>query len=112
MNITIEGRRHRGAVVGSNEYREECVKDLVNDWTNQLVLLSIAESQPQAAYSAFVRGFKSKLKYFMSTISGISEFLYPLEETVRNKFIPAITGGHICSNSEQNYCLFQLVTVG
>ena len=102
MNITIEGRRHRGSVVGSKEYREECVKDLVNDWNNQLVLLlSIAESQPQADYSEFVSGFKSKLKCFMSTISGISEFLYPLEETVRNKFIPAITGGHICSNNEQ-----------
>ena len=88
-------------VVGSNEYREEYVKDLVNDWNNQLVLLlSIAESQPQAACSAFVSGFKSKLNYFMSTISGISEFLYPYEETVRNKFIPAITGGHICSNNE------------
>ena len=37
----------------------------------------------------------------MSTNPGISEFLYPLEETVRNKFIPAITGGHICSNNER-----------
>ena len=31
---------------------------------------------------------------------GISQFLYPLEETIRNKFIPAIAGGHICSNNE------------
>ena len=31
---------------------------------------------------------------------GISQFLYPLEETIRNKFSPAITGGHICSNNE------------
>ena len=37
----------------------------------------------------------------MRTIPGISQFLYPLEETVRNKFIPAITGGHICCNNEQ-----------
>ena len=34
------------------------------------------------------------------SIPGIRKFLYPLEETVRNKFIPAITGGHICSNNE------------
>ena len=100
--ITIEGKRHLGAVIGSNEYREEYLKDLVNDWNNQLVLLSsIAESQPQTAYSAFVSHFKSKLSYFMGTIPGISQFLYPLEETVRNKFIPAITGGHICCNNEQ-----------
>ena len=37
----------------------------------------------------------------MRTNPGISEFLYPLEETVRYKFIPAITGGHICSNNER-----------
>ena len=60
----------------------------------------IAESQPRAVYSAFASSFKSKLNYFMRTIPGISQFLYPLEETVRNKFIPAITGGHICSNNE------------
>ena len=101
VNITIEEKRHLGAVIGSNKYREEYMKDLVNDWNNQLVLLSsIAESQPQTAYSAFVSHFKSKLSYFMGTIPGISQFLYPLEETVRNKFIPAITGGHICSNNE------------
>ena len=101
VNITIEGKRHLCAVIGSNEYRKECLKDLVNDWNNQLVLLSsITESQPQAAYSAFGSDFKSKLSCFMRTILGISQFLYLLEETVRNKFIPAIAGGHICSNNE------------
>ena len=65
------------------------------------MLLSIAESQPQAAYSAFVTGFKSKLNYVMRAMSGIIQFLYTLEETVRNKFIPAITGGLISSNNEQ-----------
>ena len=79
------------------------MKDLINDWNNQLVLLStIAESQPKTAYSAFVSGFKSKRNYFMGTIPGISQFLYPLEETVRNKFIPAITGLHIwCNNGRR-----------
>ena len=78
------------------------MKDLVNDWNNQLVLLpSLAESQPQAAYSAFANGFKSKLNYFMRTILAISQFLCPLEETVRNIFIPAITGGHICRDNER-----------
>ena len=99
--ITIEGKRHLGAVIRSNEYREEYMKDLVNDWNNQLVLLSsISESQPQTVYSAFVSDFKSKLSYFMGAIPGVSQFLYALEETVRKKFIPAITGGHICSNNE------------
>ena len=37
------------------------MKNLVNDWNNQLVLLlSIPESQIQVAYLAFVSGFKTK----------------------------------------------------
>ena len=42
----------------------------------------------------------------MKTILGISQFLYPLEETVRNKFTPAITEGHICSNNERQLLSF------
>ena len=39
----------------------------------------------------------------MKTVSGINQFLDPLEETVRNKFIPAITGGQICNNNERQF---------
>ena len=37
----------------------------------------------------------------MRTIPKISHHLVSLEETLRNRFIPAITGGHICSNTER-----------
>ena len=78
------------------------MKYLVKNWNNQLVLLpSSVETQLQTNYSVFVSGFKSKLNYFNRIISGISQFLYPLEETVRNRFILAITGGHINSNNER-----------
>ena len=50
MNITAEGKTQLGAVIGSTEYRDEYLKDLVKDWDNQLIILStIAETQPQAA---------------------------------------------------------------
>ena len=49
--ITTEEKRHLGAVTGSTEYRDECVKGLVTDWNNQLTILShIAVTQAQAAY--------------------------------------------------------------
>ena len=75
VNITIEGERHPGAIVGSNEYQEEYVKDLNNDWNNQIALLSsVAESQSQTTYSSFVSGFKSKLNYFMRTVRVLVNF--------------------------------------
>ena len=72
VTITAEGKRHLGAVIGSTEYRDEYVKDLVKDWDNQLTILStIAETQLQAAYLAFVNEFESKLNYFLRAIPNI-----------------------------------------
>ena len=39
MNITTEGKKHFGAVIGGTEYRKECVKDLIKDWDSQLTIL-------------------------------------------------------------------------
>ena len=50
MNVTAEGKRYLGAVIGSTEYYDQYVKDLVKDWNNQLTTLwTIAETQQQAA---------------------------------------------------------------
>ena len=91
-----------GAIAGSEMYKREYVDDLVKDWNSQLHMLStVAESEPQAAYSAFVSGFKNKLSYFMRTIPDISNLLIPIEDTIRNRFIPAITGGRIFNKEER-----------
>ena len=52
VNITAEGKRQLGAVIGSAKYRDEYMKNLVKDWDNQLTIQStIAETQPQTAYA-------------------------------------------------------------
>ena len=54
VNITAEGKKHFGVTVGSDNYKREYI-DLVKDWNSQLCMLpTLGESQPQAAYSAFV----------------------------------------------------------
>ena len=59
INITVEGKRHLGATVASDGYKREYVDELVKDWNSQLYMLStVAESQPQAAYSVFFSCFK------------------------------------------------------
>ena len=78
VNITAEGKIHRGAVIGSTELCDKYVKNLAKDWEKQLIILStIAETQPQAAYTAFVSGLKSQLNYFLRTISNIRHLLLP-----------------------------------
>ena len=46
-------------------------------------------------------GFKHKFTFFLRTVPDISNYLFLIEETLRSRFIPAITGGHICSDAER-----------
>ena len=90
VNITNEGKRNLSAVIGSTEYRDEYVKDLIKDWDDQLTILSaIAEN-----------GFKNKLDCFLRNIPDILHLPLPLERTIRNKFIPSVTGGQISNDKK------------
>ena len=55
LKITTDGHRHLGAVIGSNRYKDEYMKDKVENWIAELKLLSkIAKVDPQSAYSCFI----------------------------------------------------------
>ena len=103
INITSEGRRFLGGMLGSERFKELYVKQKVNEFNDLLISLSeIALHQPQAAYTAFMFGVKNKITFSMRTIQGISEHLKKLDETINNTFIPAITGGITCSEIERS----------
>ena len=56
VKITDQGKRHLGAVIGSNSYKKQYCEEKINDWLNELkVLCEIADVHPQAAYSAFTK---------------------------------------------------------
>ena len=85
INITTHGRKHLGAVIGSIEYKEEYVRQKVEEWKAAIEKLStISKTQPHAAYSCYVKGFSHKFTYIMRTIPDISELLYPLNEAIDN----------------------------
>ena len=51
VNITVDGQRHLGAVLGSKSYKDSYCKSKVQKWAEELVQLSvIAKTQPQAAF--------------------------------------------------------------
>ena len=63
INITVNGKRHLGAVIGSQEYRDEYVINKTDQIANELNnLCETAKLEPQAAYSCFVSSFKHKPK--------------------------------------------------
>ena len=48
----------------------------------------------------------------MITISDISNLLTPIEDTIRYRFIPAITGGRICYEEERRLLSLQFTYGG
>ena len=70
VNITLEGRRHLGAVIGSKEFKNQYCQEKVDKWLREMESLTeISKSQPHAAYVAFTKGFKSKFTYYLRTSS-------------------------------------------
>ena len=103
LKVTSPGKRHLGAVIGFQDYKNDYVNNLVTTWKTELETLSkIAEIQPHAAYSAYVHGFKEKFVYFLRTIPNMNNHLQLIENVIRNNFIPAITGENQCSDEEIN----------
>ena len=79
--------------IGSPEFIQKFVSSSISEWVAQLeILADIAVPHPQAAFSAFVHGFSSKWTYLSHTCPGIEDLFQPLENAIRMKFIPALTG--------------------
>ena len=94
VNITTEGMRHLGAVIGSKVYKDHYCSEKVETWAKELERLAeIAETEPQAAYAVYTKGFKSKFTYFLRTIEKMEEYLEPIEAVLVEKLIPAFFGG-------------------
>ena len=96
VQVTVEGRHHLGAALGSRFFTEQYVSEKVDSWSCCVAKLSdIAKVHPHNAYSAFTHGLCNKWTYFLRTIPGISSLLEPLEAVISSKFIPALTGRFI-----------------
>ena len=57
VNITTDGQRHLGAVIASQEYKDQYCEEKVRVWKEKIERLpEIAKSQPHAACIAFTKG--------------------------------------------------------
>ena len=78
VQVTVEGKRHLGAALGSRSFTEQYVSEKVDSWSRCVAKLSdLAKVHPHYAYSAFTHGLCNKWTYFLHTIPGISSLLKP-----------------------------------
>lgn len=103
VRISQEGRRHLGSALGTESFVQAYITEKVKKWTTELEHLSvIAESEPHAAYAALTHGLMGHWIYFLRTINGIAPMLQPLEDVLRQKFLPALTGREAPGDTERN----------
>ena len=93
IKITLSGERHLGAVIGSPEFRDTYIKRKIERWEKDIVQLAdIAKDEPQLAYSAYTKAMCMRWSFLQRTIPNIKEYFEPLEDIMREKFIPAVIG--------------------
>ena len=65
INISTQGKKHLGAVLGSRTHLKEYVNEKVEDWVEQVVKLAeFASSNPQASYAAFTIGLNHRWTFY------------------------------------------------
>ena len=72
--------------------KDEFCNEKVESWIKELGSLhKIAKMQPQAAYIAFSRGYRSKFTYFLRTIEGFEDYVQPIDDFLNDSF-PTLFG--------------------
>ena len=76
VNISIEGKRHLGAALGSRKFTEEYVTNKVQGWVQEITRLAkVATTQPHAACAAFTHGLSGRWSYLSRMITDIHDLL-------------------------------------
>ena len=93
VSVSADGERHLGAAIGSSSFRNRFVSGKVDLWAQDVKLLTeVAKEEPQVAYTAFVKSISHRWTYMQRTIPGIAHLFQPLEDVIRNEFLPALIG--------------------
>ena len=103
VKISNGGKSHFGSAIGSRPFVENFAEEKVSKWKKELEHpFDNAMTRPQAAYTAFIHGMKSKWIYLERTTPNIDHQLAPMEEVMRGKFLPAITGQSVFDDNLRN----------
>ena len=93
IQITCEGERHLGAVIGKKDFKEKYVASKIEKWIDDIKeLAKIGIDEPQAALSGYTKSLCHRWTFVQRTIPNIKHLFAPLEECLREVFIPSVLG--------------------
>ena len=91
VHITDVGHEYLGSFIGTDQGKDTFVSEKIDKWILDIDELStIANREPQLAYSAFIYGLSKRWNYICRTTPNVSALMKRLEFKIREKFIPSI----------------------
>ena len=96
VQITLQGQRHLGATIGNENFKNIYVSKKVEKWVKDVNdLAKIAVDEPQVGLSAYTKSICHRWTFVQRTISDTSSLFTPLENCLRESFIPSIIGRQV-----------------
>ena len=91
-----------GSYIGTANDKSNYANKAVNGWIQELkVLCRITRSEPHAAYTCFVSGFRHRITYLTRVIPDFCKALKLLDAYINEQFLPVLTPGYHCSEIER-----------
>ena len=90
------GHRYLGGFHGSEGPLEEWVVPKVEGWVDGVrALARVADRYPQTAYAGLAMSLQHEWQYLQRVIPEVGAFMDPIEEAIREEFLPALFGGDL-----------------
>ncbi|KAL7461856.1 hypothetical protein ACHAXS_002258, partial [Conticribra weissflogii] len=87
----VEGMRYLGSYIGDKDFFPTWIKPQIQPWISAVHDLSLAAVKyPQAAYAVFTHCLQNQWSHLCRTTPNIGPFLTPIEQSIRNSFLPAL----------------------
>ena len=91
VKITSEGRKYLGSPIGTKDFVNSFVSNMVADWIKELLdLTQICKQEPQVCYAAYVFGLSKRWLYLMRTTPEVAKLFDPLECCISEQFLPTL----------------------
>jgi hypothetical protein len=95
----VSGQRFLGGFIGNETEKEIHIRKKVANWSaNVKRLAEVALSQPQAAFAALTKSLQFEWSYCQRVIPACSELFTPLEDALKDIFLPACIGHEVSHN--------------
>ncbi len=103
VQVTSTGRRYLGGAIGTDDFVRSYLSTCITKWVADIERLSsFADSQPHAAFTVFTHGLSSTWTYVQRVIKADSSLFAPLEQVIRHRLLPALTGQNAFGNATRN----------